>query len=180
VATLVSITGPIAAGKNTTADCLAERAGSAGMSVVVADVDDVAHMVAGPGAGASGLWFAAHVAHGALVAAWMGSEVDLVIAVGPIYSEEEQRALFEHIPGEARIVKVLVDAPVAVTWARVSSEPGRGMSRQRDFHMQMHERFRTLRPGIPADLVFDSAHLSAVAISSAIFDAVTGTTEPAG
>jgi len=38
------------------------------------------------------------------------------------------------------------------------------MSRQRDFHMQMHERFRKLRSGIPAGLVVDSTHLGAMGL----------------
>ena len=68
---LVTIAGPIAAGKNTVADLLAEHCVSSGRTVVIADVDDAAAMVAGPGAGAVGLWFAAHQAHGALVGQWM-------------------------------------------------------------------------------------------------------------
>ena len=57
---LVVLTGSIAAGKNTVADKLAERLTDRGKTVVVADVDDVAGMVATPGAAEVGLWFAAH------------------------------------------------------------------------------------------------------------------------
>ena len=64
---LVILTGPIAAGKNTVADKLAQHLTGWGKTVVVADVDDVAAMVAAPGAAEAGLWFAAHEAHGALV-----------------------------------------------------------------------------------------------------------------
>jgi putative protein kinase ArgK-like GTPase of G3E family len=64
---LVTITGPIGACKNTVADLLAEHCVSTGRTVVIADVDDVAAMVAGPGAGAVGLRLAAHEAHGALI-----------------------------------------------------------------------------------------------------------------
>ena len=67
---LVILTGPIAAGKNTVADGLTRLLTGRGRSVVVADVDDVAAMVGPPGAGAAGLWFAAHEAHGALVGQW--------------------------------------------------------------------------------------------------------------
>lgn len=48
---LVTITGPIAAGKNTVATLLADRFIDAGRSVVI---DDVAMMVDAPGAGATG------------------------------------------------------------------------------------------------------------------------------
>jgi hypothetical protein len=47
---LVVLTGPIAAGENTVADKLAERLTSRGETVVVADVEDVAAMIATPGA----------------------------------------------------------------------------------------------------------------------------------
>ena len=47
--TLVTITGPIASGKNTVATLLAEGCTRGGLTVVLADVDDVAAMVAAPG-----------------------------------------------------------------------------------------------------------------------------------
>lgn len=78
------LTGPIAAGKNSVADQLTRRLVASRHTVVVADIDDVAAMVGHPGAGAVGLWFAAHEAHGALVGQWMRSAVDIVIVVGPI------------------------------------------------------------------------------------------------
>lgn len=142
------------------------------MSVVIVDVDDVADMVASPGAGASGLWFAAHQAHGALIAEWMRSDADVVVAVGPVYSTDEQQALFGNIPADAQVCRVLIDAPIATTWERVTSDRRPGMSAQRDFHEQMHQRFRALRPDIPADLVFDSNQMSAASIASVIFDAI--------
>jgi hypothetical protein len=64
---LVILTGPIAIGKNTAADKLGERLIGRRRIVVVADVDDVAGMVATPGAAKAEFWFAAHEAHGALV-----------------------------------------------------------------------------------------------------------------
>ena len=119
VPTLVTITGPIAAGKNATAENLADRCTASGQTVIIADVDDVAAMVAGSGAAAAGLWFAAHQAHGALVAQWMRSAADVIIAVGPVYTKAEQDALFGGLPIDARVWRVLLDAPLAVTWERV-------------------------------------------------------------
>lgn len=89
MAQIVTITGPIAAGKNTVAALVVETVVSKGRAVVVVDVDDVAAMVAEPGAAATGLWFAAHRAHGALVASWMMSDADVVVSVGPIFTEAE-------------------------------------------------------------------------------------------
>lgn len=166
---LITITGPIAAGKNTVAHLLAEHYASTDRTAVIVDVDDVAHMIATPGATA-GLWFAAHQAHGALTAAWMRSPVDVVIAVGPIYTPDEQAALFDALPSETEMCRVLIDAPMAVTWDRANADQSRGASRQLEFHTSAHERFRSLAHDIPRDLSFDSGTTSASAITAAILD----------
>lgn len=172
VPTLVAITGPIASGKTTVAALLAERCASKGLTVVIAEVDDVAAMVTGPGAAASGLWFAAHLAHGAMVAQWMRSKVNVVISVGPVYTPAEQAALFGQLPAETRLCRVLIDAPLSAAWERAAADVTRGLSRQHDFHVAAHERFRSLMPGIPADLVFDSGETSSGDIADAIWRAV--------
>lgn len=175
MAHLVVITGPIAAGKNTVASLLAERLTASGCSTVVADVDDVAAMVAGRGAGGTGLRFAAHQAHGALVGQWMRTAaVDVVIAVGPIYTPEEQAALLVSVPEPSAVEWVVVDAPVSVTLARAQAEPRRGLSREPGFHAGAHERFRRLRSGIPATQTYDSSQLSAEQIAASIFRRVGG------
>lgn len=171
-AALVTITGPIASGKSTVAALLADRCAEDGRTVVIADVDEVAAMVAGPGAAASGLWFAAHQAHGALVAQWVLSGVDLVISVGPIYTQAEQDALYRVLPTGIQLLRVLIDAPLAVTWHRVRSDETRGYSRESDFHRAAHARFRGLRSKIPADLVLDSGRTAASDIAAAVYNAV--------
>lgn len=168
MAALITITGPIGAGKNTVADLVADACVRAGLTAVIADVDDVAAMVAGPGAGAVGLWFAAHQAHGALVGRWLQTEVDVVISVGPVYDAAEQQALYGQLPAGTRPFRVLIDAPIAVTWQRVIADEKRGMSRQQDFHRTAHARYRSLLSGIPADLVVDSAELTAAEIADRI------------
>lgn len=160
MAHLVVVTGPIAVGKNTVADALALMMTARGHSAVVADVDDVAAMVAEPGAAESGLWFAAHAVHGTIVGQWMRSAVDYVVAVGPIYSTAEQDALVRHLPQDVSSLWVVIDAPVAVTLARARADHGRGRSREVEFHNAAHRRFRELLPGIRADIVLDSSALS--------------------
>ncbi len=164
------VTGPIAAGKNTVADHLAQRLTVRGRTVVVADVDDVAAMVARPGAAEAGLWFAAHEAHGALVGRWMRSAVDVVVVVGPIYSPAEQAAL----DADPAALWVVVEAAESVTLARAQSDPGRGRSKDPDFHHAAYRRYQDLRPAIPADLTFDSADWDAARIADAIADLLTG------
>lgn len=167
---LITIVGPIASGKNTTADLIAQRCVAAGRAVVIADVDDVAHMVS-PGDRQGSLWLAAHRAHGALVGEWMRSEVDVVIAVGPIYDQDEQAALYGQIPADARLCRVLIDAPLATTWSRVANDRQRGASRDMTFHKTAHARYRSLMAGIPADFTFDSSTTSAADIAAAVADA---------
>jgi hypothetical protein len=171
---LVILTGPIAAGKNTVADKLAHRLTGRGKTVVVADVDDVAAMVGSPGAAAAGLWFAAHEAHGALVGQWMRSDVDYVVVVGPIYSAEEQAAVTRTLPDEAEVLWIVIDAPVSVTLARAQADPGRGRSREPEFHHAAHRRFRELLPGIPADRVYDSEKWNPEETAVGLADKLTG------
>jgi hypothetical protein len=156
-ARLVVVTGPIAAGKSTVADALAADATARGRTAVVVDVDDVAEAVVAPGAGATGLWFSAHQAHGALVGRWCRTPVDLVVAVGPIYSAAEQDALLTELPAGLRAHWVLLEAPVTTTLDRARRDPTRGVSREEGFHRRCHERFGRLRPGVPADQRFDTA-----------------------
>ena len=168
---LITIVGPIAAGKNTVAELVAERCVETGRTVAVADVDDVAFMLRPPARRAE-LWAAAHRAHGALVGRWMQSEVDVVVALGPIYDKDEQEALYGQLPVSGAPCRVLIDAPLATTWQRVSADSSRGGSRQREFHQSAHARYRSLLPGIPVDLKFDSSRSSAFEIADAICRAV--------
>jgi hypothetical protein len=165
---LITIVGPIAAGKNTVAELVASRGVETGRTVVVVDVDDVAFMLRPREHVTVSLWFAAHRAHGALVGQWMRSEVDLVVALGPIYDQDEQEALYGQLPVGEALFRVLIDAPLATTWTRVTAEASRGASRQRDFHEQAHARYRSLMASIPADMIFDSSTSSAAEIADAI------------
>jgi hypothetical protein len=167
---LVILTGPIAAGKNTVADGLTQRLTGRGHTVVVADVDEVAAMVGTPGAGAAGLWFAAHEAHGALVGQWLRSNVDYVVAVGPFWTAQERAALIRTRPDGVETLWVVIDAPVSVTLPRAQADPGRVVSRDPGFHHRAHERFRKLLPTIPAGPRFDSEELRAEQIAAAIAD----------
>jgi hypothetical protein len=98
--------------------------------------------------------------------------VDVVIAVGPIYTPREQAALLEPLPEASAVHWVVIDAPVAVTLARAQADPGRGLSREPEFHGAAHQRFRQLLPDIPAAQTFDSQRMSAQQIASAVLDAV--------
>ena len=64
------------------------------------------------------------------------------------------------------------DAPLSATWERVGVDEGRGLSRQRDFHVAAHARFRALMPGIPFDLLFNSGDTSATDIAALVIQAI--------
>ncbi len=165
---LVVLTGPIAAGKNATAEALMRRASRRGLTVVLVDLDDVAAMVGSPGAAAAGLWFAAHQAHGALVGQWARSHADLIVAVGPIYTVEERAALVANLPDAVLAEYVVIDAPVALTLERALADPSRGLSRNPEFHYAAHARFRALLPGFPRHLLLDSSTADEESIAQAI------------
>lgn len=172
VVDLVTIVGPLASGKNTVAKRLADLVDERGATCVVVDIDDVAAMVGGRGAGVAGLWPAAHEAHGALVAGWLRTAVDLVIAIGNVYDAAERRALEAPLPPSVSILRVVLDAPIEVTWARASADPERVVSRQRGFHERRHARFRAQLPEIPADLTIDTSVMTPDEAAGAILSAL--------
>jgi hypothetical protein len=102
---------------------------------------------------------------------WMRSDADVVISVGPIYAQAEHDALFGQLPSEVQLLRVLIDAPLAVTWERAQADHLRSASRERDFHEAAHARYRALTSEIPADLTFDSGYMTAAKIAMSIYDA---------
>jgi hypothetical protein len=100
----------------------------------------------------------------------MQTPVDVVIAV--IYTPREQAVLLEPLQEASAVHWVVIDAPVAVTLARAQADPGRGRSREPEFHGQAHQRFRQLLPQIPAAQTFDSVRMSAEQMAGAVLDAI--------
>ena len=68
------------------------------------------------------------------------------MVVGAIYTAEEQAALTGTLPDGAALLWRVIDAPVSVTFSRAQSDPGRGSSRDPEFHHAAHRRFRELLP----------------------------------
>jgi hypothetical protein len=79
-------------------------------------------------------------------------------------------ALTRGLPDDAAALWVVIDATVSVTLMRAQADPGRGLSRDPEFHHAAHRRFRELLPMIPADRTFDSEELDAQEIAAAIAD----------
>ncbi|HEY8591127.1 MAG TPA: hypothetical protein VIL55_16390 [Naasia sp.] len=172
---LVVITGPIGAGKSTVSSLLAERLLGDGLTVVVADVDDVAAMAHTPAGGEPATWEAAHRAHSALVRHWLTEGVDVVIAHGPIYTAMETAALLDGLPPATDVLKVLVSVDYDVALHRVAADTSRGLSRDPGFLRATHDRFaRVIGEFGEVDLEFDTAATAPGSVVDRIADALAG------
>ena len=166
---LVVVLGPIAAGKSTLCAELARRLDAAGRTTVVAGVDEVAAMAP------AGLpdWDLAHRVHGALVAAWLATPVDTVIADGAFFSRQETDWLMAGVPPGVRVVRVLLRASYPVALRRVTGDPARGLSRDPVFLRGVYDRFERLRPGLdPCDLEVDADRVPADLVADRVADLV--------
>lgn len=94
---------------------------------------------------------------GRLLGSGCARDVDPVVAVGPIYTAEEQAPLTAYLPDTVTAEWVVIDAPVSLTLARALADPGRELSRDPDFHSAAHARFRALLPHIPRNLLLDTS-----------------------
>lgn len=167
---LVTITGPLAAGKNTVAEQVSQLIHDRGRSVALIDVDAVADMV--HQRDVDGIWQTASRLQGELVTGWLTSGVEVAIAVGSYFEAQERAALFGSLPESLAMLQVLLHADVEITWNRALGDETRGLSRQRDFHARMHRRYLDARPGLERDLEFDTGAESARDIAAQIVAAL--------
>ncbi|MVA75701.1 dephospho-CoA kinase [Auraticoccus sp. F435] len=169
-ARLVLVTGPVAAGKSTVARLLTERLVGAGHTVACLDVDEVARMVAAPGGLTTHHWQQAHRAHGALVAGWLATDVDVVVAHGSVFSRQETDALMASVPGDVAVLRVLLLSSFDAALRRVEGDPLRGLSKDPAFLRRTYRRFEELRAGMdPCDLVLDTGRHSAEEVVAAVW-----------
>lgn len=163
---LVVVIGPIGSGKSTVARLLGERLVAAGLTVATPDVDDVVFMGSGPPDAFETMWDRGRRVHGAVVGAWLRSGVDVVVAHGPAYTEDETAALMVDVPPDTPTTRVMLLAPYDVALGRVTDDPERGLSRDPAFLRSTHERFAALRPTIAScDHTFDTTMTTAEQIA---------------
>jgi adenylylsulfate kinase-like enzyme len=168
---LIVITGPIAAGKSTVSELLADRLAEAGRSAVVVELDDVAHMVRSPAAEARRLWDEAHRAHAALLAGWLSTSIEVVITPGPFITRFERETLRTAIPPATAVLEVRLNSTLATAFGRVEGDPTRGLSRDPTFLRSMYEHFDRTTDGEPAaGLTFDSVAEDPESIVSSILE----------
>lgn len=159
---LVVITGPIASGKSTVARGLTEHCRNEGRSAVAVDLDDVVTMLRAPLDRFERSWQQARKVHGEFVAAWLDAGVDVVIAHGPFYTDDETAALLGPVPATITPRRVMLLASLETAVAGVTMDVSRKASRDPEFLRATHDRFQRLLPKIAAcEWVFDTATVSA-------------------
>ncbi len=167
MASLVVVIGPIAAGKSTVAEALADRLVADGRSVAVVDVDDVVFMQRAPLEQFDRTWERGRAVHGELVGRWLRSDVDVVVAHGPAYTAEETTALMADVPDDVPVLRALLLVPYDVALDRVTADPDRALSRDPDFLRRTHDRFTALLPTIPpCDRTYRTEEVDAATIAS--------------
>lgn len=90
----------------------------------------------------------AQTVFGRLVGAWLGHGFD-VIAHGPFFAREEDRALLHAIPDGVTPRRVLLHATLAVALRRVLADPERVLSKDPDVLAATYERVDELLPTMP-------------------------------
>lgn len=159
---LVIITGPIASGKSTVADLLAQRCASQGWSVASADLDDIAFAQDGCPELAE-FWRRAGVAHAALVRGWFESGTEVIIAHGPFYESRSYDSLRAAVNSGSRTHHVLLTVCFDIALQRVTADSGRppsALSRNPDFLRSTYDAFAALDLP-PIDETFDTSQIMA-------------------
>lgn len=170
---LVTVVGPIGAGKSTTAELLARRLQASGRTACAADLDDIAFAQRG-NLDLAEFWRRAGVAHSALVQGWFDAGVDVVIAHGPFFESGSYESLFSAAPADAQRHHVLLRAPFEVALARVRADPDRGpgaRSVQAEFLGATHETFGKVIGELPhINLDLDTSTSTAQEVANRVFD----------
>jgi hypothetical protein len=172
VPTLVVIVGPIASGKSTIADALGERFRASGRWVAVLDLDELVETVGGfiglPGE----RFLQSQLVFGRLVGAWLDQDVD-VIAHGPFFDGDEDRALLHAVPEGVRPRRVLLHTTFPVALERVNADPERLISSFPEFLEATYDRVAELLPTMPpSEWTFDTVATDAQAIVDQLAEAL--------
>lgn len=166
---LILITGPIGAGKNTVASLVAAELRAGGRSTAVVDLDDVVFMQ-GFDLDDAG-WWRGRVAHAALTGGWFRAGIDTVIAHGPICTTDEMEALVADIPAELVPHRALLRVPLEESIKRVLTDTTRrpeAGSRVVSFLSGAYEHFAKVEMELPLRWDFDTTTLSPGEISATI------------
>lgn len=166
---LVIIIGPIASGKSTLAEALADRLRHSGRTVALVGLDTIAEMALPTLHG----WSWAHEVHAKVVGAWLATSVHTVIAEGPGSAAEVQQ-LMHHVHHDVDVLRVLLESEYEAGLRRVDADPTRGVSRNPEFLAEEYRRWDEESPRIPCDLRLDTAQTSPGALAESVIAAMRG------
>ncbi len=165
---LIAITGPIGSGKSTVAELLARRLWAAGMTVAVADLDDLAFTQRAE-LDLAEFWRRAGIAHSSLIRSWFEAGVDVVVGHGPFFESRSYGSLFAAAPADALVHHFLLRTPFEIALKRVLDDPGRGpdaISANPEFLRATHENFSKVALSLPhIDLEVDTSEVTAAEVA---------------
>jgi len=174
---LVTIAGPIGAGKSTVAELLGRRLANTGAATSLADLEEIAFAQRAQ-LDLSEFWRRAGVAHSGLVRGWFAAGADVVIAHGPFFESRSYDLLFDAAPEDALQHHVLLHVPFEIALRRVTIDPNRGpsaLSQDREFLRTTHERFRKIESSLPrVDIEIDTAEMSAADVADRLLTLLQG------
>lgn len=141
--TLILITGPVAAGKSTTARLLARRLRDLGDTVSVIDLDRV-YLMQDETFASEAAWRGARIGAGVLARFFFDAGANVVVVDGGLYARHELDEILERVQEDVRVAIVTLNASFELTLERATldPDPGRIASRVPETLRGLHERFR--------------------------------------
>jgi adenylylsulfate kinase-like enzyme len=169
---LIVISGPIAAGKSTTARALAREVERRGEAAAVIDLDLVYEMLEHDGARKDddARWAQAQRAAAALASRFAKDGVDVVIVEGDFLADD-RRPFLEALDesAEPRFVTLRVSFDEAVR--RIDGDATRTFSRDRDFLRRYYDKAEAAIDDVPAtDLLIDTEDVTVDDVAALIAD----------
>jgi shikimate kinase len=167
---LVVITGPIASGKSTLGRAVAVELARRDSTSAVIDLDLLYEML-DPGRGAktdAARWREARRLAGKIVAG-LGGQRSAVVVEGEFVTDVQRCDFCDELADDwhARFVTLIVDFDEA--WRRVTTDPTRGLSKDKAFLEAHHRAIGHARPAA-GDLVLDTSNASVLLSAVRIVD----------
>jgi shikimate kinase len=168
--TLVLLTGPVGAGKSTTAIAVTKELHAQGIGAAYIDLDQLYCMARQrDGFGDEAIWHVARRGAGELSDLFFATVADVVVADGEFFSQRERSQLLEAMQTDARVVAVTLKVNFDNVLARVSNDPdpGRVASRIPAILRRLHAAYESAMP-------FLDVHSRCIETDGARFDEVVG------
>jgi shikimate kinase len=159
---LIIVTGPVGAGKSSTAIGVAQALRQRGRPTAVIDLDEVYRFVSQQGGYADrNGWKRARIGAAALVNAFFSSEMDVVIVEGEFFNTAELETLVARVDVGVRTLFYTLSASYEQCLARAQGDPARGLSKDASILRSLHQMFEYALPFLEhASVVIDTNALT--------------------